>query len=89
MNWATDNAGFSAAIHLHGIDRSGLVRDISQALANEGISVQKANLSRDDDGNINMHLQVTVRDAAHLGRGLAKLNKVKNIQSATRVESMG
>lgn len=89
VNWATDSAGFSVAILLRGIDRNGLVRDIAQALANEGISVQKANFAHDDDDNVTMHLQVTIRDTAHLERGLLRLRNVKNIQSAIRVESAG
>lgn len=87
VTWAMDDKGFSAAIHLIGRDRVGLIRDISQALINEGVTIQKAHFGRDDDLNVNMQLQVTIRDIAHLKQALKKLNQVKSIQKALRLDS--
>ncbi len=67
------------------IDRVGLIRDISQTLLNEGASIQKANFSRDEDNNVSMQLNITVRDIQHLNYTLTKILHIKNIQSATRV----
>lgn len=89
VNWAVGDAGFSATIHIQGIDRVGLIRDISQALVNEGVTIQKANFSRDDDFNVSMQLQITVRDAEHLLYSLKKIKKIKSVQSATRMSSTG
>lgn len=89
VNWAIGQAGVTATIHIQGTDRVGLVRDIAQALANEGITVQKANFGRDEEGNFNMQLNITIHDTEHLQRCLTKLNHVKQVQSAVRVETIG
>ncbi len=56
-------------------------------LINEGITIQKANLGRDNDTNINLQLQITVRDTQHLEHALGKVLNVKNVSSAIRVVS--
>ncbi len=89
VNWAMNDAGFAVAVHLQGMDRVSLIRDISQALANEGASVQKVNFSRDDEGNFTMQLTLTVHDSSHIERCLKRLRQVKNVQMAVRVETVG
>lgn len=87
VTWAMGDNGFSAAVHIVGRDRIGLIRDLTQALINEGVTIQKANFGRDDDLNVNMQLQVTIRDVAHLKQALKKLNQVKSVQKAVRLDS--
>lgn len=85
VDWASAHTGISTTIHIQAADRFSLIRDITQALLNEGISIQKANLGRDSDHNINLQLQITVRDTQHLNHALTKISHVKNVRSATRV----
>ncbi|MPV85138.1 RelA/SpoT family protein [Ostreibacterium oceani] len=86
VEWVPGLYGFSTLLHIQGQDRIGLLRDISQALVNEGVTIQKANFGRDEDLNINLQMQITVHDTDHLHRALEKIKQIKNIQSAIRVE---
>ncbi len=87
VNWSVEHGGISTAIHIQARDRVGLIRDITKSLLNEGITIQKANLGRDNDSNINLQLQVTVRDTQHLQHALGKVLNVKNVSSAIRIVS--
>lgn len=87
VNWSVEHGGISTAIHIQARDRVGLIRDITKSLLNEGITIQKANLGRDNDSNINLQLQITVRDTQHLQYALGKVLNVKNVSSAIRIMS--
>lgn len=87
VNWASEHGGMSTVIHIQGSDRAGLIRDITQALLNEGISIQKANMSRDRNMTINLQLHISVHDASHLKQALNKLKHIKSVRSAIRVVS--
>ncbi|PID66336.1 MAG: GTP pyrophosphokinase [Gammaproteobacteria bacterium] len=89
VRWASEHGGISTAIHIQASDRVGLIRDITKVLFNEGISIQKANLGRDSDANINLQLHITVRDTQHLQHALDKVVNIKNVSSAIRVVSTG
>lgn len=85
VNWAMNDSGFSTTIHIQAGDRIGLIRDISQTLLNEDISIQKANFSRDNDDSVDLHLQISVRNTEQLTQALAKMQRLKSIRSATRI----
>ncbi len=85
VNWAMNDNGFNTTIHIQATDRVGLIRDISQALVNEDVTIQKANFARDDDENVNMQLQISIRNTEQLAKALKKINQLKNIRSANRV----
>lgn len=89
VNWAMSHGGFSATIYLRAQDRVSLIRDITQVLANEGVTIQKANFSHDNDANVNMQLQITVRDVEHLKRSLHKITQIRSVYSAKRMETTG
>ncbi|MGY0398678.1 MAG: RelA/SpoT family protein [Ostreibacterium sp.] len=87
VNWAPAQSGISTTIHIQASDRLSLMRDICQALANDSITIQNANLSRDIDHNISLQLKITVRDTQHLEHSLSKIKHIKSIASAVRVAS--
>lgn len=85
VNWTAEHGGIATVIHIQGIDRVGFIRDISQSLLNEGITIQNAHFGRDDDFNVNMQLEITVINTEQLTQALNKLKQIKNVQSAIRV----
>jgi len=87
VNWALGEMGFATTIQINAIDRAGLIREAAQAVINEGATIQKANAGRNNDANLYMQLQITVRDTQHLDQVLNKTRQVKNVQTAFRVES--
>lgn len=88
VRWAVEQQYVSAQIDIRGIDRVGIMREIAQALQNEGISIAKAQFGRDEDEHFVMHLLISIRDTAQMERGLARIKLIKNVQSALRVETL-
>ncbi len=89
VNWSMENNGFTTSIYIRGSDRMGIIRDVSQTLMNEGVTIQKADFGRDEDDNFTLQLKITIRDTDHLAHCFKKLHKLKGIASANRVEMLG
>ncbi|MBS9778038.1 MAG: bifunctional (p)ppGpp synthetase/guanosine-3',5'-bis(diphosphate) 3'-pyrophosphohydrolase [Gammaproteobacteria bacterium] len=87
VDWAENHANIASAIHIQASDRGGLIREITQVLLNENITIQRANLGKDTEQNINLQLQISVRDTQHLQQAISKISKIKNVSSAMRVVS--
>ena len=87
IKWSDRNSNISTVILLQAHDRSGLIRDIVQVISNEGISIQKASLGRDDEQNISLQLQISIKDTQHINQVISKISNIKNIRSAIRVMS--
>ncbi len=87
VDWAANHAQIASAIHIHARDRGGLIRDITQTLSYEHITIQRANLGKDSEHNINIQLQISVDDTEHLQQALKKIGKIKGVRSAIRVVS--
>ena len=71
---------------LRAYNRRELIKDISSMLATSDVSVNQIN-SREDDRTeeVNIRLQVTVRDYQQLSELLNRLNTVPNVFEARRL----
>ena len=70
-------------------DRTGLLRDISNVLANEHVNVTGVNTqSNKQDGTAQMQITVEVKTLEQLGRVLAKIEQQPNVITARRVTTI-
>lgn len=78
---------FLAAIKIIGIDKIGLVNNVTQVISNE-LNVNMRYISFDtNDGTFEGNIMVFVNDTAHLTSLMKKLEKVDGVIKVTRVDS--
>jgi len=72
-------------VQIESYDRQGLLRDVSQVLANEKLNVTSVNVFTDRDTSVaHMRLTVEVPDAGRLSQLLARLSQLHNVVDARR-----
>lgn len=83
--WGENPQALSVDVLIRAIDRSGLLRDITQILANEQIHIRRATSRanrNDQTAGINLTLEIVDRD--QLSRALEKINQLPHILEAGR-----
>jgi len=87
VEWAVDNEDLQdVEITVSAYDRRGLVRDLTEIVAQEKISIDGMNTATDPDTAIaRMNLRLLVRDDDQLARLLQRLARVPNVFDARRV----
>ncbi|MBA2689802.1 MAG: bifunctional (p)ppGpp synthetase/guanosine-3',5'-bis(diphosphate) 3'-pyrophosphohydrolase [Burkholderiales bacterium] len=79
----TGAAAFSADIEVLAVDRQGLLRDISEAIAREKVNVTAVNtISKNNQASMRFAMEITKLD--HLVRVLKMVEEVPGVISATR-----
>lgn len=85
VNWGENTQSQVVDVFIQAIDRSGLLRDITQILANEHIHIQQAATQSDPkDQTVSITLTLEITDAAQLSRTLLKINQLQNILESHR-----
>lgn len=78
---------FLAGIKIIGIDKIGLVNNVTQVISNE-LNVNMRYISFDtNDGTFEGNIMVFVQDTAHLTSLIKKLEKVDGVIKVTRVDT--
>jgi len=73
-------------IRVEALDRRGLLRDVSDVMAFEQLSIEGVNSNTDPNDRIaTIVMRTAVRDSDQLGRVLQRLSAVPNVLSAQRV----
>ena len=73
-------------IRVQALDRRGLLRDVSDVLALEKLSIEGVNSNTDPQDRIaTITMRTAVRDSEQLGRLLTRLSAVPNVLSAQRL----
>jgi GTP pyrophosphokinase len=87
VDWASDSAeGLVVQISVTAYDRRGLVRDVTDVLALERLSIEAMTTTTDRDaGTAHVLVTVSVTDLDHLARLLRRLAGVPNVTHARRV----
>jgi GTP pyrophosphokinase len=85
--WATTNGDTpSVELSVSAYDRRGLVRDISDVLAFERLSIEAMTTTTDRNaGTAHVSVTVAVSDVEQLGRVLKRLGTVPNVIHARRL----
>ena len=86
VEWAGGDAGRSAArLLIEAFDRRALLRDISDVIAAEHISIDGVSSHTDPDDRIaRFEVRLTVRDAGELARLQRRLARVANVFKVSR-----
>jgi len=86
VNWGSERVQtYPVEIYIKAYDRSGLLRDVSQMLANDKINVLEVSTrTSKDDNYAAMLLTVEVPNINMLGRLLARISQLPNIIEARR-----
>jgi GTP pyrophosphokinase len=91
VGWGSDSqGGYEVDIGIEAYDRPGLLRDITDLLANARINVLSINTNTDRNQNIAvMRLRVEVPDLMFLGKLLDRISRLNNVISARRLREDG
>jgi GTP pyrophosphokinase len=87
VEWTSDSgAGLGVEISINAIDRRGLVRDVTDVLALERLSIEAMTTTTDREaGSAHVLVTVSVTDLEQLARVLRRLSSVPNVTHARRV----
>jgi GTP pyrophosphokinase len=87
VEWSLDsNSVMPVRIRVEALDRRGLLRDVSDVMALEKLSIEGVNSDTDPVDRIaTIVMRTAVRDHAQLGRVLQRLSAVPNVLRAERV----
>ena len=90
VSWESEEEGglgsFNVDIRIIGIDRKGLVRDISSIMANEDVDILSMRTHSDKKRQqAVMRFTIEISDISELRRLLEKLSRMPDIVSAARV----
>jgi GTP pyrophosphokinase len=87
VEWtASDSARLPARVSIEAFDRRGLLRDISDLIAEEHLSIEGVSSNTDPEDRIaRFEVRLTVRDAAELARLQRKLGKIPNVFQVKRL----
>ena len=87
VEWSSDDPeNLDVQIAITAYDRRGFVRDISDVMAAEHLSIDALNTATDHDtGTAHMTVKLAVRDLEQLARVLRRLAGVPNVISARRI----
>jgi len=85
VEWGGEPEVYPVDIRLLGVDRKGLLRDVTGLLADERVNVLRADTRTDPkDHSVRMELRIEVTDATQLSRILGKLSQVPSVLEARR-----
>ena len=87
VEWtAAGSAGLTVEISVNAYDRRGLVRDVSDLLALERLSIEAMTTTTDRAvGTAHVLVTVAVNDLEQLARVLRRLGGVPNVMQARRI----
>lgn len=85
VEWGEEAETYPVDIRVLGLDRKGLLRDVTGVLADERVNVLRADTRTDvSDQSVHMDLRVEVRDSVQLSRVLGRLGQVSGVLEARR-----
>ena len=85
VEWGETGAFYPVKIQVQSADRVGLVRDITVLIADEKININSVSSTNNGDGTASTFLTLETANLAQLNRLLTKIERVREIISATRV----
>ncbi|MDO8717108.1 MAG: bifunctional (p)ppGpp synthetase/guanosine-3',5'-bis(diphosphate) 3'-pyrophosphohydrolase [Dehalococcoidales bacterium] len=83
--WGETVASYPVRIQVQSADRVGLVRDITTLIAEEKISMNSVSSMSNNDGTATTFLTLQTENLAQLNRLLTKLERIREVISASRV----
>lgn len=86
ISWgASDSGAYPVDLSVHAFDRSGLIRDITSLLADDGANVTDMTSHTDKESmQVVMHISIEIRDLPTLSTVITKLEQLPNVVSVRR-----
>ncbi|MFP4245526.1 MAG: RelA/SpoT family protein, partial [Ectothiorhodospira sp.] len=85
VSWGDDTRAYPVRIHLEAFDRQGLLRDITQVLANERVNVLSAATRTDPvENSVTMDLTMEITGTDQLSAVMDKIGAVSNVFTVRR-----
>ena len=85
VDWGEEVQAYPVDLHIEAFDRQGLLRDITNILANEKVNVIAANTHTDkQDQTVMMNLTIEITGTAQLGTVIDKINQLPNVADVHR-----
>lgn len=83
--WGAEAKVFPVEIEVRAFDRKGLLKDVTQVLANDRINIVRTYTNTNpDDRSAIMELTLEVQDLGQLSTALEKISQIHNVQEARR-----
>lgn len=82
---SANTASFTATIQIIGLDRDGLLADVTQVLLNMRVGLHAANARAVKGGNCEINVTVSTASVEHLKSIIAKLKKLDGVFSVERM----
>ena len=90
VEWDSDaSTVYNAEIHIEARDRTGLLRDVTLALAEGGVNVLSASIATDKQGIANMRFLFELGNMEQLSAVLARVRALDGVFSADRMMPSG
>ena len=90
VSWGANTcATFAVSIRLEALDRVGLLKDVSNMLADAKVNIIGVHTTTHDDRGVTMMLTLEVEDINQLSRILRKLEDLRDVISARRESASG
>ena len=83
--WAdTNRENFKATLLINGIDRNGLLADVTMVIASIGVPVHNVNARQTNGGNCVITVTMSVQSVEHLSSIIQRLSKVNGVYRVER-----
>jgi GTP pyrophosphokinase len=77
---------YPVKIHIRSLDRVGLLADVTAIISKSGANILSANTETRENKVVYTFFSIDVNDTAHLNRILGEIKKVKQVQTARRID---
>jgi GTP pyrophosphokinase len=86
VSWAKDvQARFLVSVRIEAFDRTGLLADLTTAVAEDKVPILSVNLMTEKDGTVKATMTFEITDRAFLGHLLRRLRRIRDVTSIERV----
>ena len=82
-----EGKSYEASITILGTDRRGILSDVSKVCENMDVHLSGVNARADDDGNLNMTIQLSISSTQEMDRILRSLRNIQGVSHVFRARS--
>lgn len=88
VSWApTAGSSFLVALHAEGLDRTGILSEVTNVMGEHHISIQSATLNTSKDRKFKFRFTFEITDLTHLDHLIAAIKKIPGVYDAFRLQN--
>lgn len=88
VSWApTAGSSFLVALHAEGLDRTGILSEVTNVMGEHHISIQSATLNTTKDHKFKFRFSFEITDLSHLDHLISAIRKVPGVYDAYRLKN--